>query len=230
MPLLRPALLLATLLTWPAASSAQTPVERVAAAVESYLAAQPQRPGDTVRIEVGRILDSPRLEACTAWTATLPRGQRAWGRVSVAVACSAGAKAALYVPASIEVSGPYVVVAHTVRGGEALSEADLRREVGEVSSLASDVLREPAEALGLIARQTLVSNQPLRASQLRAPLAVTAGQTVKLVAQGEGFAVSYEGQALNTAGVGQAVRVRVAGGRIVSGKARGEGVVELDAD
>lgn len=230
MPSLRPALLLLPLLIWPLAASARTAVDDIRASVEAFLSAQPQRPGDTVRIEIGRILESPRYEGCRAWTASLPRGRRAWGQLSVAVHCSDGARAALYVPATVKVSGPYVVVQRSIAGGDAILDADLRIEHGEVSSLAADVLRDPAEASGQIARQGLTSNQPLRANQLRAPLAVTAGQTVKLVAQGEGFAVSYEGQALNTASVGQAVRVRVAGGRIVSGKARSEGVVELGSE
>ena len=50
---------------------------------------------------------------------------------------------------------------------------------------------------------------------------------VRVVTNGAGFSVSNEGKALNSAAAGQVVKVRLASGRVISGIARPDGVVEV---
>ena len=54
-----------------------------------------------------------------------------------------------------------------------------------------------------------------------------AGDTVRIMAMGPGYAVSSEGLALGPGLDGQAIRVRTEGGRIVTGIAAGDHRVEL---
>ena len=54
-----------------------------------------------------------------------------------------------------------------------------------------------------------------------------AGDTVRLVAQGRGFSVSGEAQALGPGLEGQVVRVRTDSGRVLSGLAVGHNRVEV---
>jgi flagella basal body P-ring formation protein FlgA len=53
------------------------------------------------------------------------------------------------------------------------------------------------------------------------------GQSVRVISTGAGFSVSAEGKAINNAGVGEVVRVRMESGQTVSGKARADGIVEI---
>jgi flagella basal body P-ring formation protein FlgA len=61
---------------------------------------------------------------------------------------------------------------------------------------------------------------------LRAPYSVSQGQAVQVIARGSGFSIRGEGVAMNNAGEGQTVQVRVGSGRMISGIAR-NGVVEI---
>ncbi|HRI19241.1 MAG TPA: flagella basal body P-ring formation protein FlgA, partial [Burkholderiaceae bacterium] len=69
--------------------------------------------------------------------------------------------------------------------------------------------------------------QPLRQADLRARQWFAGGDTVQIVAVGNGFRISSEGQALGPGLEGQPARVRMEGGRIVTGLPAGERIVEL---
>ena len=89
------------------------------------------------------------------------------------------------------------------------------------------VLTDPAQARGKTVRSSVAAGQPLRGDLLIAPWSVQQGQSVKLVSTGAGFTVSNEGKALNNASEGQVAQVRTASGQVVSGVARGLGIVEV---
>jgi flagella basal body P-ring formation protein FlgA len=61
----------------------------------------------------------------------------------------------------------------------------------------------------------------------RGMVVIQQGQTVRLVAQGEGFLASSEGKAMTRAAVGATLQVKTAAGRLVSGVARQDGQVSL---
>ncbi|KAA5998243.1 flagellar basal body P-ring formation protein FlgA [Pantoea sp. M_5] len=65
--------------------------------------------------------------------------------------------------------------------------------------------------------------QPINPAMLRQPWRVKAGQSVMVIASGDGFDASGEGKALNNATRSQWVRVRMGNGQIVSGKVREDG-------
>jgi flagella basal body P-ring formation protein FlgA len=54
-----------------------------------------------------------------------------------------------------------------------------------------------------------------------------AGDTVRVVTVGSGFAISADGQALAAGIEGQNVKVRIEGGRVVSGRATAERRIEV---
>jgi flagella basal body P-ring formation protein FlgA len=54
-----------------------------------------------------------------------------------------------------------------------------------------------------------------------------AGDTVRVVTVGSGFAISADGQALAPGIEGQTVKVRIEGGRVVSGRATAERRIEV---
>ena len=57
---------------------------------------------------------------------------------------------------------------------------------------------------------------------------VKAGQKVVVVAQGEGFSINSEGQALNNAAVAQNARVRMPSGQVVSGEVGADGNILIN--
>ena len=82
----------------------------------------------------------------------------------------------------------------------------------------------------LIGRSTvrpLAAGAAVRGDDLRRRQWFSAGDNVKVTAVGPGFSVSGEGTALTPGTEGQAVRVRTDSGRVVSGFAVGDRLVEV---
>ena len=118
-----------------------------------------------------------------------------------------------------------VVTAGPVRRGQVLGPEDVRLERAELTQLPADVITEAQRAVGKSANAAFPAGFTLREDMLRAPLAVTAGQRVRILFQGEGFSVSSEGRALGNASLGEPVQVRAASGKLLSGVVQEAGVV-----
>jgi flagella basal body P-ring formation protein FlgA len=67
-----------------------------------------------------------------------------------------------------------------------------------------------------------------RQADLKARQWFAAGDTVRLVASGPGFAISSDATALSHGMEGQPARVRTEGGRVLSGRPVGERRVEVE--
>ena len=211
-----------------AAAATSTPAQdAMLSTVEDFLRAQSASAQGQVSIEVGKLPEAERYAACTHWQAFLPAGARAWGRVSVGLRCTSGGSFSLYASARVRVDGAYLVAARAIANGQILTASDVKIVQGELTAQAADLLLEDAEAIGQIARTAIATERPLQAMLLRPSAVIQAGQTVKVLTQGNGFSVSNEGQALAAASAGQNVRVRLANGNIVSGVARAQGWVEV---
>ena len=183
-------------------------------------------PGE-VNIQVGEFAPDNVLPPCVQLEAFLPPGARAWGRVAVGVRCLAPSPWSAWVPSEVRVKGLYLVTAAPVAAGQLIGPADIRREAGELTTLAADILTDPTQAVGHAARIGLATGRPLAASHLRLPPAVVQGQPVKVVSRGPGFQVANDGVALSSAANGQAAQVRLSNGQVVRGIARSGGVVEI---
>ena len=84
-----------------------------------------------------------------------------------------------------------------------------------------------ANIAGRALARPLASGQALRESDLQARRWFANGQAVRIVAAGAGYSISTEGQALGHGIEGQPVRVRTEAGRILTGQAVGDALVEV---
>ncbi|MBL8471688.1 MAG: flagellar basal body P-ring formation protein FlgA [Rhodocyclaceae bacterium] len=195
--------------------------------VEEFLRAQTQAFPGKVSFSVGSVDLKSNFSACQDMQAFLPPGNRLWGRSMVGVRCNGERPWTLYVPVTVKVAGEYVVTARALAAGQVISEADLTRVEGDLTDLPPGSVTDTAQAVGHTVLVGMQAGRPLRADGLRQAYAVQSGQSVKLTARGQGFAVSNEGRALAAAQPGQVVAVRTAGGSTVSGVAKSGGVVEV---
>ena len=199
----------------------------VRAEVGRFLATQTRSLPGEVSIQVGDFAADNQLPPCVQLEAFLPAGARAWGRVSVGVRCLVPSPWSAWVPAEVRVRGAYLVTTAPLTAGQLVGPGDVRRETGELTTQAADVLTDPTQAVGQAARMSLAAGRPLAASHLRLQPAVVQGQAVKVVSRGPGFQVANDGISLSTAGDGQAAQVRLASGQVVRGVARSGGIVEI---
>jgi flagellar basal body P-ring formation protein FlgA len=199
----------------------------VRAEVSRFLNIQARSLPGEVNIQVGDFSADNVLPPCLQLEAFLPPGARVWGRITVGVRCLAPSAWSAFVPAEIRVKGLYLVTTAPLSAGQILGPDDVRREAGELTAQAPDILTDPTQAVGHAARISLAAGRPLTASHLRLPPAVLQGQPVKVISRGPGFQVSNDGTALSSAADGQGAQVRLATGQVVRGIARNGGFVEI---
>lgn len=218
--------LAALLISVPGSPPRAADTSAIRRAVDEFLHAQTKGLPGTASYSIGNI-DAERLAgSCDGFDVSMGNGARPWGKTQVVVGCRGGAWK-LWVPIHIRVVADYVVVARPITAGQKLTDADVRSQLGELSDLPTGVLMDREQAVGRTAIASLPAGRPLRGDMLRQPTVVQQGQSVKIVGTGNGFQVTNEGRALNSAVVGQVLQVRLNSGQILSGIVRSDGSVEI---
>jgi len=177
---------------------------------------------------VGAIDPRLQLPACATPEVFLPAGNRLWGNSTVGVRCQSATPWTIYVPVSVRITAPTAVATRPLSAGQTVSQADVLMQNSDLSQLPPGVIMDPALAIGKTVIIGASTGQVFRHDMLRAPQVIQQGQTVKLMAKGNGFQVTSEGKALANATLGQVVSVRTQSGQIISGIARQNGAVEVN--
>jgi flagella basal body P-ring formation protein FlgA len=183
-----------------------------------------------VIVNVDKIDKHLNLPKCPELEPFIPTGSRLWGKTSIGVRCnSQPAKWTIYVQAEINVMANVLHIARPVSTGQTITYEDIVPQQVNLTQMPEGLFLDTAQGqvIGKIATANLTAGQPLRPQMLRAPYVILRGQKVNLVVQGRGFSISSEGQALADAADGQVVQVRNKSGRITSGIARINSVVEI---
>jgi flagella basal body P-ring formation protein FlgA len=181
-----------------------------------------------VEVVVGQLDPRLHLAPCDRIEPYLPPNTRLWGRSRIGLRCKEGRTAwNVYLPIVVKVWGRALVVPAGATAGSVIGDADL--EEAEV-----DLAEEPAPSyldrklvVGRTLAQTLRPGQAVRQTHIKSRQWFAAGETVKLVAAGEGFALEGVGQAITNGIEGQPARVRTESGHVVTGVPVGERRLEL---
>ncbi len=178
--------------------------------------AEAEAGSDGFRYQVGKADPRLRLPACAQPpTAGWPGGQKP-PFTALELACAAqGWRILLPVTAS-QLSVGYVTT-RQLRAGEVLQVGDIKLMPVSNRALALQAVRDPALIVGKALRSTLPAGSLLRESQLRLPLVIKTNQPVRVLVQGNGFAIGSDAVALGNAAVGERLNVRVPSGKVISG-------------
>lgn len=184
--------------------------------------------GARVEVLPGELDPRLKLAPCARIEPHLPAGSRPWGRTRVGLRCVSGpVRWNVYLPLTVRVWAPAVVAASDLAAGHTLVAADLKLAEVDLAASNSPIHTVPAEVVGRSLATALPAGSALRADALRQRQWFQAGETVTVVAQGTGYAVSGEGQALGHGVEGQPVRVRTDSGRILTAMPVGTRRVEV---
>ena len=167
------------------------------------------------------------LAACTTLEPFMPTGARLWGRTTVGVRCAGAKPWTLYLQAQISIESTYYLAARQIEPGSVVTAEDLLARDGDLSNLPRAIITDPSQAVGSTALSRISAGMPLRQDLLKSASAVMIGQTVRVIAQGQGFSISSEGSVMNNASPGQQVRVKMAGGQIISGIVKDGATVQI---
>lgn len=179
-----------------------------------------QPPGTNLRMqaEVGSPDSRLRLAACGNVEAYLPVGARLWGRSRVGVRCVDGMNRwNITLPVVVAATGKAWVMRGHVAAGALVTEADVMESEVDWAEDVNPVLADRSLWVGQTATRLLSTGQTLRQGMVKPAQVFQAGAFVRVLAQGPGFQVSSQAQALSAGVVGQPARVRMDNGRVASG-------------
>jgi flagella basal body P-ring formation protein FlgA len=186
----------------------------------SALATNPAEPTTRLRYEVsvGALDSRLKLAPCVNIEMYVPPGSRLWGHGRVGLRCVDGmGKWNVSVPVTVKAFGNAWVVRGQVMAGNPLTQSDAVMVEVDWAEDTNPVLADASSWLGQTATRSLSTGQVLRSGLVRPTQVFQAGSQVRVVAEGPGFQVSSDAQALSAGVVGQIARVRMDNGRVTSG-------------
>ncbi len=128
----------------------------------------------------------------------------------------------------MQATGNYVAVAAPVARGGKLTPANVTLKRGRLDQLPPRTVLDIRQIQDAVSLRDLAPGQPVQLTMIRQARRVKAGQRVQVIANGEGFSVNAEGQAMNNAAVAQNARVRMTSGQIVSGTVDSDGNILIN--
>ena len=186
-------------------------------------------PALRLEVKVGSLDSRLKLAPCGNVEPYLPPGARLWGRTRVGLRCIDGiSRWNVSLPVTVNAYGAAWVIKGQVASGAALTEDDVVEAEVNWAEESNAVLKDKALWVGQIATRALGTGQTLRMGMVRPAQVFQAGAQVRVVAQGAGFQVSAEGQALSAGVVGQVAKVRMDNGRVSSGVVLDTKTVKID--
>ncbi len=213
------------LIALPAQADAQQSHAAILEAVTAFVRAQTHDLPGKVNFKVDEIDPRSVRSACPSLEVFLPSGSQLLGNSMVGVRCPDKKGWALFVPVHVTVSVDMLITNKPLTQGHMLQTEDISSQNAEMTQ--TGILTNPSQAIGKVLKNGVGAGQVLRQDMLRAPYAITQGQTVQLQVEGTGFNIRSEGQALSNAEEGQSVKVKTPSGQVVSGAARPGGIVEI---
>jgi flagella basal body P-ring formation protein FlgA len=114
---------------------------------------------------------------------------------------------AVWLTADVALEGDVVVARRPIGRGETIQAEDLAVERREIPAHGGDLVTDPLEAEGRVAKAAVSALTPLRREQLTAPVVVRRGDAVLLIAQRGGLRLTVPAEVRDDAGEGDSVRV-----------------------
>jgi|TARA_B100000929_G_scaffold269854_1_gene239641 flagella basal body P-ring formation protein FlgA len=195
--------------------------------VQQFLYQETQTLGQEVVIDIAP--PSPHLPPCLQPSPFLPNANQApIGRVSVGVRCGEDGRQTRYLQAQVDVIGRYIVAGQDIARGTLITSSMLAQREGNLSDLSSQSLTSEEDVVGKVAQRPIRSGSTFQAHFLQAPSLVERGQRVTVIAEGSGFRVSREGEALTDGAEGETIRVRFGPRDIMNARVIGQGTLMVD--
>lgn len=180
-------------------------------------------------VSVGNLDSRLNLAPCAQVEPYIPPGTRLWGKVRLGIRCTDGkARWNVFLPIQVQAFGPAWVVRGDVPAGKVLEADDAVQAEVDWAQENATVLADMEMWLGQTAIRALGTGQTLRAGMVRPPQVFQAGAMVRVVAQGAGFSVMSDGQAISAGILGSQARVRMEGGRILTGVVTDHRTIRVD--
>jgi flagella basal body P-ring formation protein FlgA len=200
-------------------------IDEVQAAAEAFV--RSRLPASQAKQFVTATKLDPRLRValCEQPLQTFEQSATARGeRVTVGVRCAAANSWTLYVPVSVEVEIPVLVLRRALARRARVAIIDVEPETRRMPGTAAVVIQDTANLQGHRLKRSLPAGTALTVDMLVPDVVVRRGQQVTLIAASGPVEIRAQGHALTEGGVADRVRVQnMSSLKVV------EGVVESDS-
>lgn len=163
--------------------------------------------------------------SCEQPSFTVVSSTNRWGNINVLARCNDEKR---YIQVNVQATGNYVVAARQIARGSVLQTGDVELKHGRLDQLQARTMLDINQAQDAVTLRDFAPGQAIQMSMVRQAWRIKAGERVKVVANGDGFSVNSEGQALNNAAVAQNARVRMSSGQVVSGTVGTDGIILIN--
>ena len=188
----------------------------------------PSKPVPRTEVLVGQLPAHLKLAPCAQVVPYLPTGVRLLGRSRIGLRCAQGTvRWDVSLPVTVRLWAPSLVAAGALPSGTVLEARHLASAEIDLAERADPAIGSPAVAIGRTLQRSLAAGDAIRHADLKTRQMFNTGDTVRIVGNGPGYAVSSEGQAMGPGLEGQTARVRTDSGRIITGIATAERRVEV---
>jgi flagella basal body P-ring formation protein FlgA len=182
-----------------------------------------------MEVTVGELDSRLRLAPCAKVEPYIPVGTRLWGKTRLGLRCLSGStKWNVFLPVTVKAFGTAWVIKGDVASGAVLTQADAIEAEVDWAQENSPIVATASQWTGQVASRALSTGQAIRQGMVKPAQVFQAGAQVRVVAQGAGFQITSDGQALSAGVVGQPARVRMDSGRVMTGVVLDNRTVKLE--
>lgn len=182
-----------------------------------------------MEVTVGQLDPRLRLAPCAKVEPYMPVGTRLWGKTRLGLRCVSGAtKWNVFLPVTIKAYGLAWVIRGDVAAGAVLTPTDAMQSEVDWAEENSPIVANSAQWVGQVTTRPLTTGQTVRLGMLRPAQVFQAGAQVRVIAQGAGFRITSDAQALSPGVVGQPARIKMGSGRVMTGMVLDSRTVELE--
>jgi flagellar basal body P-ring formation protein FlgA len=236
---LTPTLLLAFAATWAPAAGAQTAnassvdttawAQQVEAlALQAAQAAIADMPEARVEVQAGQLDPRLKLAPCQQVDIYLPAGQRAWGATRIGLRCVGGpGRWNVFMPLTVRVFAPAIQTQTALPAGTVLSAEHLVLQTADWSAANASAYGRMEPVLGRTLTRALPAGATIRENDLKKRQRFAVGDTVRVLAVGQGFSVTSEGTAMTQGFDGEPAKVKTENGRTLTGTVTGDRRMEV---
>ncbi|MDK9605940.1 flagellar basal body P-ring formation chaperone FlgA [Lelliottia wanjuensis] len=165
------------------------------------------------------------LPSCDQPSFSVSGSAKLWGNVNVQARCNNEKR---FLQVVVQATGNYVVAAQPISRGSVLQPGNVALKRGRLDELPPRTMLDINQAQDAVSLRDVAPGQAIQLSMLRQAWRIKAGQRVMVVANGDGFSINGEGQALNNAAVAQSARVRMSSGQVVNGTVGNDGIILIN--
>lgn len=204
-------------------------IDSIQAAAEDFV--RSSLPANSARhyVSAARLDSRLRLDECAVPLETFSQGSPTGSaRMTVGVRCSSANTWTLYVPVSVEVEVPVLVLRRPLARRARVALIDVEPQVRRLPGSAAAFVSDVASLQGHRLKRSLPVGTALTVDMLVPDVLVRRGQQVTLIAANGPVQIRAQGQALTEGGAADRVRVQnVSSLKIVEGVVESDGVVRV---